>query len=206
MTPLDKYGRMVLRLVLAAPDEARGYTGKRIAEDTGLHPAVVSVILNRAAERRLIYRGKGRKRWIRVTEAGHQWMSEPAPAADFDTTQRRERILRHLLHGAAWQNDLCTEAMIPRDAIGPILAAMTTEGLIGRRFDGHGLTDAGRQWLVSRGVQVDGPRPKVRICLMCRKRSKPGRWFCEFHLGRRSQMFRGNDDGSYCPSSGGMTL
>jgi predicted transcriptional regulator len=202
MTPLDRYGRVILGLLAKQPD----MSGVAISEATGIHKSVVSVALRRAADRGLIRRSLGCKRSIRVTERGHDWMAEDAAPVDFDTTRRRNRILQHLLHESAWVAHLQTELNIPHEAVGAIVRAMLADGLIYKAYDGYAVTAGGRDWLRARGVEVDKPRGKVRTCLMCDNPSKPGRWFCRTHVERRSQMFRDNDDGSYCPSSGGMTL
>lgn len=202
MTPLDRYGRLILGLLAERPD----MSGVAISAETGIHKSVVSVAIRRAADRGLVDRGMGCKRWIRVTARGLEWMAENAAPVDFDTTRRRNRILQYLLHRAAWVAPIQAELNIPHEAAGEIFAAMVEDGLIYKGYDGYTIAAAGRDWLRARGVQVDEPRGKVRTCLMCDEPSKPGRWFCSAHVERRAQMSRENMDGSYCPSSGGTSL
>jgi DNA-binding MarR family transcriptional regulator len=202
------HGAKLLRMIADIGD-TRATTQVEMAERLGLAPSQVSVILAAADFHGLLKRrGNRRQRRYAITEDGHQFIADSPDEEPADLEMVRplpldqwERVLVCASHDGLAQKMIQVQAKLTAKQLHYVLPQLRERGLIYRAHNGERASQAGLEWLRSRGVQI-APEPRHRICLMCRDRAVPDRWYCDGHLVARYQMIANQNDGTYVPGGG----
>lgn len=209
MSLLEIHGRALMKKIIAQPNECRGYTQVQMSDETGIPKPIVSLVLRAAADRGMLERGMGRKRKLVVTQLGLDWMETSPPDDSIErvvTQAKRRRILIACLNRGMWQRDLELESRVSRQHLSIVLKWLKEKKHIYKSTLGWKTSPAGKEWLALLGVETEHTKARTRTCLMCNDVAHEGRWYCSAHLEFRTTLFRTNNDGSYTPSSGGMTI
>lgn len=202
------HGAKLLRMIADIGD-TRATTQVEMAERLGLAPSQVSVVIRAAHHHGLVTcQGNRRRRQITLTERGQQFLMD-APdeePADLDLVRplpldQWERVLACVSHDGQAQKMIQVQAKLTARQLHYVLPQLRERGLIYRAHNGERASQAGLEWLRSRGVQI-APEPRHRICLMCSDRAVPDRWYCDGHLVARYQMIANQNDGTYVPGGG----
>lgn len=208
MGMLDIHGRELLKKIAEQPDKCRHFTQRQMSVETGIQESIISEVLRQARNKGLLVRGMGRRRTLEVTEKGLEWMVTAPPDDRIErvvTKSKRRRVLVACLRRGFWQKDLAIEAAVSTRHLSILLRWLDGKKHIYRSNMGWKTSPAGRDWLQSIGVETN-PEPKTRRCLMCDEVAAKGRWYCAYHCDFRQTLFRTQNDGSYCPSGGGMSM
>lgn len=205
---LSIHGPRLLRLIDVLGDTRR-ITQVQMADELGLAPSTISVVIRSADYSGLVeLSGNRRRRQITLTERGRAFVDQSSPDQPADLEAVRplpvgqwQRVLLCTLGNGQSQRRIRTLARLTIRELHYVLGQLRDRGMIYRAHDGERCSPAGSDWLRSRGVQLTGPK-KQRICLMCREPAADDRWYCEQHLIARHQMIATQNDGTYIAAGG----